>query len=268
MSRNAPLSPGFSADSSGFNPNLTTASLRQTLSPGAGSPRLTRRGLATTGAKFYTGAPAQASLTLKELTAGQSEFLSLESRQAALASRRVELLARQAAVAKELHALLGGPGGMLQDTLSHKHDTAGFVWNSQTWGYTAKTKHFQSPPRIAQADKGNTLGAKAKELNALEKEVAAGKEEERLLVEAMRRAAVSDTAKHVNVTTLAGWRATYGAPSGALAAASPGYATEWSPKGRYYGGPNSPLPYGHKKASIFPGWASGAVDMKLGRDLR
>lgn len=265
-----PLSPGFSAETGWAGPNVTTSSLRQTLSsPGGSSPRrLSRRGLATTASKFFTGVtvPVQ-NVTLKELSA-QPEFLALESRQSALAARRVELLARQAAVSRELNLLLGGPDGMLKDTLSHKHDTAGFVWNSQTWGYTAKTKHFQSPPRIAQADKGNVLGQKAKELNALEKEVAAGKEEERLLMEAMRRVAVSEHGKQSNVTSLAAWRATYGAPSGALAAASPGFATEWSPKGRYYGGPNSPLPHGHKKLNIFEGWASGAVDMKLGRDLR
>jgi hypothetical protein len=259
-----PLSPGFSAET-GFNPNITTTSLRQTLSSPGSS--LTRRGLATTSSKFFTGTavPIQ-GVTLKQL-ATQPEFLALESRQVALAARRVELLARQAAVSKELNALLSGPDGMLKDTLAHKHDTAGFVWNAQTWGYTAKTKHYLSPPRIAQADKSNTLGAKTKELNALEKEVAAGKEEERLLVEAMRRAAVSDHAKHANVNSLAAWRATYGSPSGALAA-SPGYATEWAPKGRFFGGPNSPLPHGHKKLNIFEGWASGAVDMKLGRDLK
>ena len=268
MSYTTPLSPGFSADSSGFNPNVTTASLRQTLSSPGSPRRLTRRGLATTSSKFFTGVslPLQ-NVTLKDLS-GQPELLSLESRQSALAARRVELLQRQAAVSKELSALLGGPEGMLKDTISHKNDTAGHVWNAQTWGYTAKAKHFQSPPRIAQADRSNTLAQKAKELNALEKEVAAGKEEERLLVEAMRRAGVSEHAKHASVTSLAAWRATFGAPSGALAAASPGFATEWSPKGRYYGGPNSPLPHGHKRLNIFEGWASGAVDMRLGRDLK
>ena len=275
----APLSPGFGADSgwagittstlrSAASPARRSASLGATL-PGSPSRRVTQRGLVHTSAHLFTGAPS--GTTLRELGA-PPEFLALEARQAALAARRVELLRRQAALAAEVHELLAAPDGMLRDTTASLRATTRHVWEAQTWGYTARSKKHAPSPRVAGLDKGNALGAKAKELNELEKQVSAGHEEERLLVEAMRRVGAGGeqglSPRARGVTSFASWRAAYGGPSGELAAASPGYATEWSPKGRFFGGPNSPLPHGHKRLNIFEGFASGAVDLKLGRDLR
>ena len=274
----APLSPGFgNADATGWA-GVTSGSLRSTASrslastlPGSPSQRVTKRGLVHTSAHLFTGAAASPSATLKDLGAAP-EFLALEARQAALSARRVELLRKQGALAAEVNKLLSSPDGMLRDTTASLRATSRHVWNAQTWGYTATSAKHATPPRIASLDKGNALGSKAKELNALEKEVVAGHEEERLIVEAMQRLGVGEgqglSRRAEGVTSFAAWRAAYGAPSGALAASSPGYASEWSPKGRFFGGPNSPLPHGHKKLNIFTGFASGAVDLRLGRDLK
>ena len=231
-------------------------------------PRLSRRGLVTTSAALFTGAAAPASATLRDLAA-EPEFQTLEARQRAVAARRVELLRQQAALARETHALLGGADGMLHHSQRHVNDTKHAISYAQRRGIRA---YYQSPPRVAALDSGNALGGKVRELQALEREVAAGHEEERALLKAMANLNVGAIEgrgpRAGQVTSLASWRSVYGAPAGTLAAASPGYATEWRPHPRMYGGPNSPLPHGHKRQQLFQGFASVAVDMKLGRDLK
>ena len=235
---------------------------RSVSSPG---PRLSSRGLVTCSNFFTGGAPGT---TLKDL-ACEPEFAALEARQRSIAARRVELLKQQAAKARETHELLGGPDGMLHHSMRHCNDTRHAISYAQQRGVQ---KYYQSPQRITALDKSNALGSKEKELRVIEREIQAGHEEERLIVKAMNNLNVGAIEgrgpRAGQVTSLAAWRNVYGNPAGHLALGSPGYATEWRPHPRVYGGPNSPLPYGHKKQQLFPSFASVAVDMKLGRDLK
>ena len=231
-------------------------------------PTLSRRGLVTTSAGFFTGGPP--SQSLKELACDIGpDFVALEARQRSIATRRVELLKRQASLSKEMNALLSGPDGMLKHTNSRVNNTRGAIWHAQKRG---AYEYYSPPPRVTQLDKGNALGGKTKELADLEKEIQAGHEEERLVLLAMKNLNVGAVEgrgpRAGQVTNLSTWRSTYGNPSGHLSVTSPGYATEWKPHPRYYGGPNSPLPHGHKRLNLFTGFASSAVDMKLGRDLK
>ena len=242
----------------------TTTTLGRSVSSG---PRLSRRGLVTsTASSFFTG-PLPAT-TLKDLAA-EPEFQALEVRQRAIAARRVDLLKQQAALASDTHALLGGPDGLLHHTQRHVNDTKHAISYAQRRGIQ---QYYASPTRIAQLDASNALGGRVRELQALEREVQAGHEEERLIQRAMANLNVGAVEgrgpRAGQVTSLATWRAVYGNPAGHLAAASPGYATEWRPSTRMYGGPNSPLPHGHKRQQLFSSFASLGVDMKLGRDLK
>lgn len=230
-------------------------------------PRLSRRGLVTTtSAAFFTGAPPAA--TLKDLAA-EPEFQALEARQRAVAARRIELLRQQAALAREAHGVLSGPEGMLHDSQRHVNDTKHAISYAQQRGIQ---RYYQSPGRVAALDASDALGGRVRELRALEREVQAGHEEERALLKAMANlnvGAVEGRGPRAGlVTSLATWRSVYGSPAGHLATASPGYATEWRPHPRMYGGPNSPLPHSHKRQQLFPSFASSAVSMKLGRDLK
>jgi hypothetical protein len=232
-------------------------------------PRLSRRGLVTTtSAALFTGAPPAPSATLRDLAA-EPDFAALESRQRAVAARRVELLRQQAALAREAHGVLSGPEGMLHDSVRHVNDTKHAISYAQRRGIQT---YYASPGKIAALDAGDALGARVRELRALEAEVQAGHEEERALRRAMANLNVGAVEgrgpRAGQVTSLATWRSVYGSPAGHLAAASPGYATEWRPSPRMYGGPNSPLPHGHKRQQLFPSFASAAVTLKLGRDLK
>lgn len=219
--------------------NSTVASLRasQRASPhGAmpASPRgsLRRSGLVSTAASLFTGAPP--GTTLRELVADEPDFVALERAQRALAARRVELLTRQAAIAREAHAALAHPtDGLLVHTLRGVHATQRAVVEAQKRGLRP---YYVSPPRVAALDSGNFLGSQSAEMCRLQAEIAAGEADERKLVAAMAArhpgAAAGVGPRAATVTSLAAWRATYGAPTGALAA-SPGYASSWSPKAKY-----------------------------------
>lgn len=243
----------------------TTGSLgRRSQSTG---PRLTSRGLVTTSSAFFTG-PAPGT-TLKELLSDQPELHALEARQRSVAARRVELLKQQAALARETHGLLDGPDGLVHHARRHVNDTRHAISYAQRRGIQ---QYYQSPPRVASLEAGNALGARVAQMAALDKELQAGHEEERVLVRAMGNLHVGAVEgrgpRAGQVTSLAAWRTVYGSPSGHLAAASPGYATEWKQSPRMYGGANSPLPHGHKRLQLFPGFQSQAVTMKLGRDIK
>jgi hypothetical protein len=221
------------------------------------SPRLRKSGLVSTASGFFSGPPS--ARTLSELSK-DPELASLEARQSALVARRVELLKRQAAVSKEL---AGESRAMLQDTLRGVHNTQRAVTEAQKRG--AWSYHV-SPQRVAQHDASNYLGARTAELASMQAEVQAGQEEERLLVAAMQGLSSHRAVSAVN--SLSSWRATYGNPNGSLAQASPGYASEWAPLPKYYGPPAPLSPHGHKRKQYYPGFASSAVTLKLGRDLQ
>jgi hypothetical protein len=237
--------------------------------------------LVTTASGFFTGPPP--GQTLKELSGDiGSDFTALESRQSAIAARRVELLRRQAEVTKEMNGVLTDPAdGLVRHTSSTLNNTKGAIWHGQKRG---AWQYYSPPPKVQQLEKGNVLGGKVRELAALDKEIAAGHKEERLVLIALKNLNVGAVEgrgpRAGQVTNLATWRATYGSPTGKLALASPswgttkgggganGYATEWRPNPRVYGGPNSPLPHGHKRLSLFSSFSSSAVTMTLGRDLK
>lgn len=250
----------------------TLRSLGDTSSPRSTiplSPRgsLRRSGLVTTSASLYTGPPP--ATTLRELAA-DSEFDALESRQRAIATRRVELLKRQAAISRESHTALTDPDGLCASTRQHVHDTQRVIADAQKRGIRP---YFTSPPKAATLDAKNYLGAQAKALADIQAEITAGEAEEKSIVAALTAlhtgAAMGRGRRADSVTNLASWRATYGSPSGALAATSPGYTSTWSPTPRYYGmSPPGSGPHGHKrKQPIFPSFASSAETLSLGRDI-
>jgi hypothetical protein len=193
------------------------------------SPRgsLRRSGLVTTAAPLFTG-PAPAA-TLRELAA-DADFTPLEATQRSLATRRVELLKRQAAISRESHAALSGADGLCASGRQHVHDTQRAIVDAQKRGIKP---YFVSPPKAAALEANNFLGAQAKALNDISAELASIDAEERRVVAAMGAlhvgAAVGRGRRADTVTSLAAWRATYGSPNGALAASSPGYTSTWSP---------------------------------------
>jgi hypothetical protein len=229
-------------------------------------PRLSARGLVTCAPFFTGGAPGHA--TLRDLSA-EPDFQALEARQRGIVARRIELLKRQAAKARETHGLLGGADGLLHHARRHVNDTKHAISYAQRRGIQ---QYYQSPPRVSAAERDNVLGSHAKEQRDLEAEIQAGHEEERLVVKAMANLNVGAVEgrgpRAGRVTNLATWRSVYGNPAGHLATTSPGYATEWRQSRRMYGGPNSPLPHGHKRLQLFASFASSGVDMRLGRDLK
>lgn len=251
----------------------TLRSLGDTSSPRSAiptSPRgsLRRSGLVTTSASLFTGPPPPT--TLRELAAG-SEFDALETRQRAIAARRVELLKRQAAISRESHTALTDSDGLVASTRQHVHSTQRAIVDAQKRGIRP---YFSSPPKAAQLEAKDFLGAQAKALADIQAEISAGEAEERSIVSALAGlhtgAAIGRGRRADTVTNFASWRATYGSPSGALAATSPGYASTWSPTPRYYGmSPPGSGPHGHKRRqAVFPSFASSAETLNLGRDIK
>lgn len=219
------------------------------------SPRLKRSGLVvTTAAPLFTGPPPAAELD------PDPQLSALESRQRAVAGRRVELLKRQAALSAELHDALAGDDGLAFHATRALRNTQRAIAHGQRRG---GWEYYSPPPRVKQLDSDGFLGGKTRELAALQRQVEECTAEERRIGEDITRLHVGAVAgrgtRASGVTTLAAWRATYGAPNGYLAASSPGYASEWvaNPRRRHHAG-----------SGAFPAFASSGVTLKLGRDLK